>query len=832
MRFVSHWLTLVISLLALAGVIGFDLYSAHENASFKERERLTHQTRVINDNLSIRLQATNRTLELIRADLPGLLGNQAGMSALKQRLRIVAFALPGVSSIQVVNVDGIVMASNLDEVVGVNFRDSDRYKTISKSADPATLFISAPFVNRRGIYAISLAKAVLDAHGNFAGFILVIIDPDYFRVLLSSVLYEPDMRSQLIHGDGKIVFRVPDTGTLTGMDLGAAPNSMFNLYMKGGQHTTTFQSVTAFGEDRLVVFDTIKPSSIRADKDLVISVSRDVTAIYAPWRKQLKLEITLLVLLAMIAIFGLFFYQRRQIKLMAAVRIGKVSEDQLRLFYEQDLVGLTITSPEKGWIRVNQHLCNMLEYSESDLHAFTWAQLTHPDDLAANIEQFDKLLAGEIDGFHLEKRFVSRTGKIIATNLVVRCVRNENGDVDFVTSMVQNITERKQAEASLLLAKDAAELANNSKSRFLAAASHDLRQPAHALGMFIERLDQLTIDPQSSVLVASANAAVREMQDMLDGMFDLSHLDSNLNKTQIQTFSINALFDGLRNGLANEATAKGLRFRVRPSVAWLQSDATLLRRILLNLVGNSIRYTKRGSVLVACRPTHSGTHMRIEVWDSGIGIAPEDQEKVFQEFYQVANPQRDRRLGLGIGLSIVERSCRLLTLPLSLRSALGAGTRVTIWVPLGKAQPELLRSDFLESSFPSEMSGHRVMVIEDDEMGREALAGLLESWGYLVIAVEGAKMAAEQLQKDQPPDMIISDFRLGGGINGIEAVRMLRNLAGQDIAACVISGDTDAQVRQQVEAAGLVLLSKPVRPAKLRSLLNHLSRVQSAKSVS
>ena len=375
-----------------------------------------------------------------------------------------------------------------------------------------------------------------------------------------------------------------------------------------------------------------------------------------------------------------------------------------------------------------------------------------------------------------------------------------------------------------------AEQANLDKSRFLASASHDLRQPAHALGMFIDRLDLFSNDPHSKGLVASAKAAVREMQDMLDDMFDLSRLDVASTQTQIQSFPISTLFDALQSGLANEAHAKGLRFRVRPSAAWLRTDPTLLRRILLNLVNNSIRYTRHGGILVACRSTHSGTHARIEVWDSGIGIAPEDQEKVFQEFYQVANPQRDRRLGLGVGLSIVERCCRLLGLALSLRSVLGEGTRVSVMVPLTHAKPEVRDEDMQVLPVPGESSGRQVMVIEDDVMGREALAGMLASWGYSTIAVEGAKMAADRLQTAPPPDIIISDLRLGDGINGIDAVRMLRSLAGQKIPACVISGDTDVQVRHEVEAAGLILLSKPVRPAKLRSVLRHLTQVNSSES--
>lgn len=394
------------------------------------------------------------------------------------------------------------------------------------------------------------------------------------------------------------------------------------------------------------------------------------------------------------------------------------------------------------------------------------------------------------------------------------------------------LNQRLQFERAEMLRekKETAEAANRAKAQFLSSASHDLRQPAHALGMFMDRLDQLSIDPQTKGLVASANAAVRDMQDMLDGMFDLSRLDAESSEAQIQEFPLMEVFDGLRSGLENDAIAKGLRFRIRPSAAWLQSDPNLLRRILLNLVSNSIRYTSAGTVLVVCRPTHLGTHARIEVWDSGIGIAPEDHKKVFQEFYQVANPQRDRRSGLGVGLSIVERCCRLLGHPLSLRSSLGAGTRVSLRVPLAEARPAVAIRDVPVPPVPEESVKRHVMVIEDDVMGRLALTGLLESWGYSVTAADGANTAADKLQKDQPPDLIISDLRLGGGINGIDAVRMLREIAGRNIAACVISGDTDAEVRQQVEDSGLVLLSKPVRPAKLRSLLRRLTLVDSEEN--
>jgi signal transduction histidine kinase/CheY-like chemotaxis protein len=387
------------------------------------------------------------------------------------------------------------------------------------------------------------------------------------------------------------------------------------------------------------------------------------------------------------------------------------------------------------------------------------------------------------------------------------------------------VNDRMQFERAELLRekKEAAEAANKSKVQFLSSASHDLRQPAHALGMFIERIEQVSDSPVAKGLASNAMAAVREMQDMLDSMFDLSHLDSESANVTIRAFPIKDVFDAVHSVLESDAIAKGLRLRSRPSAAWVKSDSSLLRRILLNLVSNSIRYTKSGMVLVACRPTKSGTHVRIEVWDTGIGIAEEDHERVFQEFYQVANPQRDRRLGLGVGLSVVDRCCRLLQHPLSLNSRLGTGTRMTVVVPLAKhipddyspaSVPKLLVDEFIEAS---------VMLIEDDAMGRAAMAGLLESWGYSVVAVESSKMAIEQFQKLARLDIIISDLRLGGDADGIEAIRMLRHMSGKEVPAFLISGDTSLLVQQQVEACGLVMLSKPVRPGKLRSLIRHLT---------
>jgi CheY-like chemotaxis protein len=250
--------------------------------------------------------------------------------------------------------------------------------------------------------------------------------------------------------------------------------------------------------------------------------------------------------------------------------------------------------------------------------------------------------------------------------------------------------------------------------------------------------------------------------------------------------------------------------------------------VLLNLVSNAVLHTHQGSVLVVCRPARGQVQARIEVMDSGIGIAPEHHEKIFEEFFQIGNHERDRAKGLGLGLSLVERACRLLNHPLALRSGLGCGTRFTVLVPTAPAQPTITAMMVADMPIGSELKGLSVVLIEDDALGSVALKGVLESWGCQVSTADGAQAACQLVRQIAPADFILSDYRLRGAHNGIDAVHMLREVLGRELPACVISGDTDAVVRQQVQDAGLVLLQKPVRPAKLRSVLRQVAKAKTS----
>jgi signal transduction histidine kinase len=385
--------------------------------------------------------------------------------------------------------------------------------------------------------------------------------------------------------------------------------------------------------------------------------------------------------------------------------------------------------------------------------------------------------------------------------------------------------EQRVALATLELRekKEEAETATLAKSRFLAAASHDLRQPTHALGLFVARLAQLPHDAETQHLIENLEASVRAMQDLLDGLLDISRLDAQAVQVQLRPFALADIFDQLRAGLALSALEKGLRLRVRPTTVWLMSDATLLHRIVLNLVVNALRYTREGSVLVACRLVGDGKHARIEVWDSGIGIAPEHHQKIFTEFYQVGNTERDRGKGLGLGLNIVERTAHLLGHRLQMRSSLGRGTRFSVQVPLFLLGAAMDMQLPLRGETFDDLAGLVVLVIEDDALAREGLVSLLKSWGCVVGAAEGLAMALWHLENGLVPDVIMSDYRLRDGENGMDTIRQMRLAAGRSIPACLMSGDTDPSLMQAARDAALTLLHKPVRPAKLRSLLRRLA---------
>ncbi|HLH92032.1 MAG TPA: ATP-binding protein [Xanthobacteraceae bacterium] len=371
------------------------------------------------------------------------------------------------------------------------------------------------------------------------------------------------------------------------------------------------------------------------------------------------------------------------------------------------------------------------------------------------------------------------------------------------------------------------EAANMAKSRFLAAASHDLRQPLHALGLLVAQLRDTVRPGERRRLTERIGAAVTEMNELFNALLDVSRLDAGSLTPDLEPFPIGDLLARIGRTFAQTAHDKGLALRIVASRAWVRSDAILLERILLNLVSNAVRYTAKGGVLVGAR--RRGANLRIEVWDTGPGIPETQQQYIFDEFYQVPDPDHDRRGGLGLGLAIVDRFRRLLDHPLAVTSRVGKGSRFSIDVPLCAAPPAAAEPATTPEVLAAGRATGLVLIVDDDPLVLGAVSGLLTSWGYDVIARGSHDDVVATLTADaRRPDVIIADFHLSGGRTGIETIGQVRAAFGAEIPAFLVSGDTSPERLQQSREHGYVLLHKPVSPMTLRSLLVSLSREHQA----
>ena len=369
-----------------------------------------------------------------------------------------------------------------------------------------------------------------------------------------------------------------------------------------------------------------------------------------------------------------------------------------------------------------------------------------------------------------------------------------------------------------------AEAANVAKSRFLAAASHDLRQPLHALGLFASALNQRTQDAESRELTGRINQSIAALESLFSEVLDVSRLDAGAVTVNLQPVALQPMFERIANDLSSAAEEKNLALRFVPTARLVRSDPIHLERILRNLVANAIRYTASGGILVGVRP-RSGA-LVLEVRDAGIGIAEEHQARVFDEFYQVGNVERDRRQGLGLGLSIVKRLCDLMGHGLALSSAPGRGTAFRITLAPAEAVPAN-EDVFAGPPAAAALQGARIVVIDDEPDVRDSMAALLGSWGSKVFAFANAEDALAAPPEGTRPALLVVDYRLRAGTTGLEAARLLREAWGADIPVLLVSGESSADELARIKASGFPLLHKPVPPAKLKSLLLHLLDVSS-----
>ena len=367
-----------------------------------------------------------------------------------------------------------------------------------------------------------------------------------------------------------------------------------------------------------------------------------------------------------------------------------------------------------------------------------------------------------------------------------------------------------------------AEQASRAKSRFIAAASHDLRQPVHALGLLLDVLQGQPLNPQAQATAARMAQVFESLDALFEGLLDISRLDRGAVEARRCDFALGPLLAALADEFAAEAQAKGLALRCRGSDECVRSDPLLLERMLRNLLANAVRYTPRGGIVLGCR--RRAAALRIEVWDSGVGIPAAQQAAVFDEFVQVGNPQRASDQGLGLGLAIVRRLGTLLGHPLVLRSRPGRGSVFSIEVPIvSSPAAEVAAPCPARAAAVPEPAwrGRSALVVDDDAFARDALACLLGAWGCRVTCcASGEAVRALLSTQAAAPDFLITDWRLPGDEDGLDIARLVRERFGHSLPAMLVTGDALDDARRVASEHGVVLLHKPVRPGALRAALS------------
>ena len=388
-----------------------------------------------------------------------------------------------------------------------------------------------------------------------------------------------------------------------------------------------------------------------------------------------------------------------------------------------------------------------------------------------------------------------------------------------ITASITSDLENARLLDEVTLAKESAEEANRDKSRFLAAVSHDLRQPLHAMGLFLESLGGRLQSAEQKELYGNISNALHALEDMFSSLLEISRLDSGSVTPSITHFPLQSLLHKLATEFSTEVEHKALSLQVSDTPHIVRSDAVLLGRIFRNLLSNAVKYTDNGSIKIETVAENGA--VKVQITDTGRGIPRRDRELIFSEYHQLENPERDRTkgLGLGLGLAVVKRTCALLDHPLSVDSEFRSGSTFTVTVATGDPRRVVQEP---ETHRRAELMGAHILVVDDEEGIRSGMRTLLGDWGCQV-TVAGSEDEAKTLLADRsPPDLLICDYRLREGRSGLEAIDAIRTYTDPELPALLMSGDTQQSLHQQASARGLYLLHKPIKPAHLVKVMVEL----------
>lgn len=550
---------------------------------------------------------------------------------------------------------------------------------------------------------------------------------------------------------------------------------------------------------------------------------------------------------ALAALLGLGSHSTRKShypELLARLEELETERNRYKWLFEHAVHGIFQASLGDGLRAANPALARMLGYA--DPQQVLWNLPDMATQLfaggEAEMRHIRALLQARGGLFGYETRLLRKDGSHVDVLMNLLLKPDEEG---LVEGFVADITERIQAQQRLQTlnqelegrvasrtrelealnqqlreARDAAEAANRGKDKYLAAASHDLLQPLNAARLLISTLRERSLPVSERLLVERTHQALEGAENLLTDLLDISRLDQSAIRPELEAFALDELLGPLASEFDGVARSAGLQLRARIPPLRVRTDARLVARILRNFLSNACRYTPRGGVLLAAR--RRGDKVRLEVWDTGRGIPADQLRAIFLEFNQLDVGRAADRQGVGLGLAIVDRIAGLLGCRVQVRSMPGRGSLFAIEVPLAERLPSRpLPAAAAASSVGDPLPGRRVLVIDNEVVILYSMAALLGQWGCAVLTAPGLDSALAALG-ERAPEVILADYHLDHGVTGSQVVQQLRERFGREIPAVMITADRSDECRRALQAIGVPLLNKPVRPGKLRAVLSSL----------
>jgi PAS domain S-box-containing protein len=541
---------------------------------------------------------------------------------------------------------------------------------------------------------------------------------------------------------------------------------------------------------------------------------------------------------------GLALYGRDVTERLRADAEIRRNEERFRRYFELGVIGMALTSPDKECLEVNDQLCKILGYSRDELLRMNWAEMTHPDDLASDVRQFNRVMAGEIDGYDLDKRWVRKDGRVIDTTISVKCVRSSDGSVDYFVAVLQDMTEKKAAQAALqeieqraeddrkaLLeserqARATAEQASRLKDEFLASLSHELRTPINAVLTWIHLLRHKRLDAAKIELALdSMERGVKAQVRLIDDLLDLSRITSGKLRLDKGPLDVAAVIRTALETVKASARAKAIRvhFRRRKREGWwFDGDAARLQQVFSNLLTNAIKFTPKGGN-VEVRLAQSKGALTVSVRDTGQGIAPQLLQQIFEKFRQADGSAARLHGGLGLGLAIVKELVELHGGGVKAESeGEGRGATFVVSLPVAPDTRESGTNAAPPDAYNIDLAGTRIVFVDDDLDTQTAVVRMLEEHDGEIVTASSADEALAQLLVVRP-HILISDIGMQGK-DGYELIREIRRSPQhRRLRAIALTAFARPEDRDRTLSAGYDLhLTKPIVPTELLRAIGSL----------